>query len=272
MKKWKAAGKKIVMVTAYDYSSACMISKTDIEIVLVGDSLGMTMLGYDSTVPVTMSEMIHHTKPVVKGAAECLVVTDMPFGSYNVSVGEAVRNATRFLKEAGADAVKLEGGAAMAETLRAIVQAGIPVMGHLGLTPQTVSQMGGYHVQGRDVASGKRLLADAQILQDAGAFSLVLECVPMAMAELVTRQLEISTFGIGAGAGCDGQVLVYHDLLGLYDNLAPKFVKRYANLGGEIVSALAEYSAEVRSGQFPAVEHGFSISEAALAEILSNKV
>lgn len=271
MKNWKLAGKKIVMVTAYDYSSARLISKTDIEIILVGDSLGMTMLGYDSTVPVTMAEMIHHTKPVVKGAADCFVVTDMPFGSYNINTCEAIRNAVRFLKEAGADAVKLEGGEAVAETVRAIVQAGIPVMGHIGLTPQTISQMGGYHVQGRDASSGKRLLAEAKILQDAGAFAIVLECVPVAIAKLITAQLEISTFGIGAGADCDGQVLVYQDLLGMYDRMVPKFVKRYAHLGEEITSALADYSAEVRSGLFPAEEHGFTIPAAALAEILDNR-
>lgn len=260
MKAMKERGEKAVMTTAYDYPSALLVNKTEIEMILVGDSLGMTMLGYESTVPVTMEEVIHHTKPVVKGAPGCFVVADMPFGSYNVSIEEAVRNATRLMKEGGADAVKLEGGEAVVETVRALVRGGIPVMAHIGLTPQTVSQMGGYKVQGRDAESAKRLLKDAELLQEAGAFSIVLECVPAPIAKLITKRLSISTIGIGAGPDCDGQVLVFHDMLGLFERFVPKFVKCYANLGETIVGALGEYAKEVRQGEFPAAEHSFGMS------------
>ncbi|MGI6065309.1 MAG: 3-methyl-2-oxobutanoate hydroxymethyltransferase [Bacillota bacterium] len=267
MKAMKKAGKKFVMSTAYDYPSALLIEKTDIETILVGDSLGMTMLGYDSTVPVTMEDMIHHIKPVVKGAPNCFVVGDLPFGSYQISIEDAVKNAVRIMKDGGADAVKLEGGEAVAETVRVLVGAGIPVMAHIGLTPQTVSQLGGYKVQGRDAQSAKRIFEDAQILQEAGAFSVVLECVPAPIAKLITEKLSIPTIGIGAGADCDGQVLVFHDMLGLFDKFLPKFAKRYANLGPTIVEALSSYSEEVRTGRFPDEEHSFAMSLEEVAKI-----
>lgn len=267
MKAMKEAGEKFVVTTAYDYPSALLVDKTDIEVILVGDSLGMTMLGYDTTVPVTMEEMIHHVKAVVKGAPNCFVVADMPFGSYNISIEDAIRNANRFLKETGTDAVKIEGGEVVLETVRALVRAGIPVMAHIGLTPQTVAQLGGYRVQGRDAESAKNLLADAVALEEAGAFSIVLECVPAPIAKMVTEKINIPTVGIGAGADCDAQVMVYHDMLGLFDRFTPKFVKRYANLGTEIVDALSSYSNEVRSGQFPQEQHSFDMSAEELEKL-----
>lgn len=260
MKARKQIGEKFVVVTAYDYPSAVLVDKTNIEVILVGDSLGMTMLGYDSTVPVTMEDMIHHTKPVVKGAPGCFVVVDMPFGSYNVSIEEAMRNATRLMKEAGAEAVKLEGGTGIVPTVKALVNGGIPVMAHIGLTPQTVSQLGGYKVQGRDGESAKCLLEDALSLEEAGAFSIVLECVPAPLAKVITEKLTIPTIGIGAGADCDAQVLVFHDILGLFDRFVPKFVKRYANIGHTIVEALTAYAGEVREGVFPLEEHSFGMA------------
>ncbi|MGI6711197.1 MAG: 3-methyl-2-oxobutanoate hydroxymethyltransferase [Bacillota bacterium] len=255
----KEAGKKAVMVTAYDYPSAALVNKTDIEMVLVGDSLGMTMLGYDSTVPVTLEDMIHHAKPVVKGAPQCLVVVDMPFGSYNISIEDAVRNANRLIKEGGADAVKLEGGIEIKDTVRTLVQGGIPVMAHIGLTPQTASQLGGFKVQGRDAESARRLIEDAEILEQMGAFAIVLECVPAPVAKIITEKLKIPTVGIGAGPDCDAQVLVYHDLLGLFERFVPKFVKQYVDLGTQIVDALASYSRDVRTGEFPLQEHSFTM-------------
>lgn len=261
MKARKEAKKKFVMITAYDYPSAVLVDQTDIELILVGDSLGMTVLGYDSTVPVTMEEMIHHTKPVVKGAPGCFIVADMPFGSYNAGIEDAVRNATRLMKEGGAEAVKLEGGREVVPQVKALVSGGIPVMAHIGLTPQTVSQMGGFKVQGKDEESAKKLLADARALEQAGAFSIVLECVPAPLARLITEKLTIPTIGIGAGAGCDAQVLVFHDVLGLFDRFVPKFVKRYASLGDTIVDALSAYAGEVRTGVFPSEEHIFGMAE-----------
>lgn len=261
MRVRKEAGEKFIMVTAYDYPSAVLVDKTDIETILVGDSLGMTMLGYDSTVPVTMDEMIHHIKPVVKGAPNCFVVGDMPFGSYQTGIEEAVKNGVRMLKEGGADAVKLEGGESMADTVQALVQAGIPVMAHIGLTPQTVSQLGGYRVQGKDAEGARKLLQDALVLEEAGAFGIVLECVPAPIAKLISERLSIPTVGIGAGPDCDAQVLVYHDLLGLFERFLPKFVKQYANLGEVIVQALSSYAGDVRDGKFPGPEHSFSMAE-----------
>ncbi|ATW26295.1 3-methyl-2-oxobutanoate hydroxymethyltransferase [Candidatus Formimonas warabiya] len=260
MQEMKQAGRKFVMTTAYDYPSAILVDKTDIEAILVGDSLGMTMLGYDSTVPVTMEEMIHHIKPVVKGAPNSFVVGDLPFGSYNISIEDAIRNSTRILKEAGADAVKLEGGVTVAPTVKALVNAGIPVMAHIGLTPQTVSQLGGYKVQGRDKESAQRLINDAIALEEAGAFSIVLECVPVRVAKMISEKLTIPTIGIGAGTYCDAQVLVFHDILGLFERFTPKFVKRYADIGKTIIDALSTYSNEVRSGEFPTPHHSFGLS------------
>lgn len=264
LKEFKQQGKKLRVITAYDYSAAVVVDKTPIEMILVGDSLGMVVLGYDSTVSVTMEDMLHHVKPVVRGASNTMVIADMPFGSYQVSREEAIRNATRFMKEAGADCVKLEGGLTVLKTVRAIVDAGIPVMGHIGLTPQTVSQLGGFKVQGRDVETAKRLIDEAQQLEEAGAFSIVIECVPAAVAKLITEQISIPTIGIGAGADCDGQVLVWHDLLGMFDRFVPKFVKQYANLNTFIIEALMKYAEEVEQGAFPAEKHCFGIQDGVL--------
>jgi len=255
--KKKAEGRKISVLTAYDFPTAQVVDEAGIDIILVGDSLGMVVQGIDSTLPVTMDEMIYHTKLVSRGAKNALVVGDMPFLSYQADVAEAVRNAGRFLKEAGAEAVKLEGGAAVAEAVRAIVAAGIPVMGHVGLTPQSVHALGGFKVQGKDEASREKVLADARAVQEAGAFSVVLESVPSSLAREIGAMLSIPTIGIGAGPHCDGQVLVLHDLLGLFDRFTPKFVKRYANLKAEAVKAVKQYRQDVESGSFPSDEHTF---------------
>src|SRR5512136_1170343 len=241
----KTRHEPISMLTAYDYPTALIMDQAGIDIILVGDSLGMVELGYESTLPVTMEEMIHHCKAVARGAKYALLVGDMPFMSYQISTMEAVRNAGRFLQEAGMNAIKLEGGSERAETVQAIVNAGIPVMGHLGLTPQSVHKLGGFRPQGRDAEAAYKLVEDAQILQDAGCFSLVLESIPGRLAELVSQQLIIPTIGIGAGVGCDAQVLVTHDLLGLFERFTPKFVKQYANLAGEMRRAFSEYETEV---------------------------
>ncbi|MHB0870852.1 MAG: 3-methyl-2-oxobutanoate hydroxymethyltransferase [Chloroflexota bacterium] len=268
LSEMKRQGRRIRMITAYDYSMAVLVDQSPMDVILVGDSLGMVMLGYDSTVPVTMEDMIHHTRAVVRGARNTLVVTDLPFMSFQVSPQEAVRNAGRLLKEGGADAVKLEGGAAVADTVRAIVTAGVPVMGHLGLTPQTATILGGLKLQARDAVAAKSLVDDARLLEEAGAFSLVLEAIPSQLAEVVTSRLSIPTIGIGAGAGCDGQVLVIHDALGMYQRFVPKFVKRYASLGDEVVQALSAYCQEVSAGQFPAAEHSFNMKPEELAKLL----
>ena len=265
----KGRDEPITMLTAYDYSSALLVDGAEIDVILVGDSLGMVMLGLDSTVPVTMDEMLHHCRAVARGAQRALLVGDMPFMSYQADVAEAVRNAGRFLKEAGMDSVKLEGGQEMAPAVRAIVNAGVPVMGHIGLTPQSVSMLGGYKVQGKTAASAARLLQDALALQAAGCYAIVLEAVPEPVAALISQQLAIPTIGIGAGAGCDGQVLVYHDLLGLFDKFQPRFVKQYANLRQVIGAALASFRAEVLAGQFPAGEHTYPMDEAELAAFLA---
>lgn len=267
MKEMKQDGKKIKMVTAYDYLLASVIDKSPIETILVGDSLGMVVLGYDSTVSVTMDDMLHHVKPVVKGAPNTLVICDMPFGSYNVSISEAIANANRIMKEGGADAVKLEGGETVVETVRAIVNAGIPVMAHIGLTPQTVSQLGGFKVQGKDADAALKLLQDGQKLEEAGAFAIVIECVPAPVAKLLTEKLSIPVIGIGAGTDCDGQVLVAQDMLGMFDRFVPKFVKQYANLNGTIVDALQQYATEVDSGAFPGPEHSFGMKEEVLKKL-----
>lgn len=264
----KRLGRKIKMITAYDYTMAVLVDQSPMDMILVGDSLGMVVLGYESTVPVTMEEMIHHTRAVVRGAANTFVVADLPFMSYQVSAEEAIRNAGRLMKEGGADAVKLEGGGSMADTVRAIVSAGIPVMGHLGLTPQTATMLGGLKVQARDAEAARTLLSDARALEKAGAFSLVLEAIPAPLAELVTSELSIPTIGIGAGAGCDGQVLVLHDALGLFQRFVPKFVKRYASLGESVAEALAAYCREVDGGVFPGPEHSFGMKKEELAALL----
>ena len=257
----KNSGAKIAMLTAYDAGFARLLSQVGIDLILVGDSLGNVVLGYESTVPVTMEEMLHHARAVKRGAGASLVVGDMPFLSYQISVREAMVNAGRFMKEAGCDAVKLEGGLEVCATVRALVQAGIPVMGHIGLTPQTAGLLGGYKVQGKDLESARRLLAAAEGLAEAGAFAVVLECVPAELADLITASIAIPTIGIGAGPGCDGQVLVTHDLLGMFPTTAPSFVKQYVNLAPQIASALAAFKEEVAAGRYPGPEHGFTLAE-----------
>jgi 3-methyl-2-oxobutanoate hydroxymethyltransferase len=261
----KERGEPITVLTAYDYPTALLVDQAEIDIILVGDSLGMVVLGYETTLPVTMEEMLHHCKAVRRGARYALLVGDMPFMSYQASVAEAVHNAGRFLKEAGMDVVKLEGGAAVAPAVKAIVAAGIPVMGHIGLMPQSVSKMGGYKVQGTTAASARQLLADALALEEAGCFSIVLEGIPGRVAEVISRRLRIPTIGIGGGAGCDGQVLVLHDVLGLFDRFTPRFVKPYANLAATIRQAVEAYRDDVRARRFPAAEHTFTIPDAEFA-------
>lgn len=263
----KAKGQPITMLTAYDYSMAKMLDEAEIDMLLVGDSLGNVVLGYDSTLPVTMEDIIHHVKAVCRGARRSLVVADMPFMSYQVSPQEALRNAGRLIKDSGAQAVKLEGGREVAEAVRAIVAAGIPVVGHLGLTPQSIHVLGGFKVQGKDEAAAQKMLDDARLLAECGAFALVLECVPSPLAQKITAALEIPTIGIGAGSDCDGQVLVTQDLLGLYDGFKPKFVKRYAELHLLAAEAVAAYRDEVTGRSFPAAEHGFGMDDAVLEKL-----
>jgi len=257
IKEMKKRGEKITMLTAYDYSQARQVDQAQIELILVGDSLGMVVLGYEDTVPVTLDEIIHHTKAVARGTEHALVVADLPFMSYQVSDEQAIINAGRLIKEGGAQAVKLEGGGPMIARVRAISEAGIPVMGHLGLTPQTATGLGGFKVQGKDQAVAQRIIQDAGALEDAGAFSLVLECVPQELAAEITQKLNIPVIGIGAGRGCDGQVLVYHDILGLFDRFTPKFVRRYAALSQAILDALKTYRDDVKEGKFPGEENSF---------------
>ncbi len=256
------------MLTAYDYPTALAEDQAGVDVILVGDSLGMVVLGYDNTLPVTMEEMLHHARAVARGVRSALLVGDMPFMSYQVSAEDALRNAGRFLQQGGMDAVKLEGGRERADAVRAIVGAGIPVMGHLGLTPQSVHQLGGFRPQGRTASAAKRLLEDALRLEEAGCFSLVLESVPARLAQLVSKRLTIPTIGIGAGVGCDGQVLVTHDLLGLFDRFTPKFVKKYANFHSEMQRAFTEFKVDVESKQFPAVEHSVEMADAEWEELL----
>ncbi len=260
----KLRGEPITMVTAYDYPSALAVDRAGIDTLLVGDSLGMVVLGYDSTTPVTMEEMLHHCRAVRRGvpANGPWLIGDMPFMSYQADRAEAVRNAGRFLREGGMDAVKLEGGRAMVDTVRAITDAGVMVVGHIGLTPQSAAQLGGYRVQGKTAADAQRLLEDALALEAAGAVMLVLEMVPDRVAARISRALRIPTIGIGAGIGCDGQVLVLHDMLGIFDRFTPKFVKKYAELGPEMERALAEYRDDVAARRFPDTEHSFLMDEA----------
>jgi 3-methyl-2-oxobutanoate hydroxymethyltransferase len=260
----KVNGQKISMLTAYDYPGASLVDEAGVDLILVGDSLAMTVLGHPNTVSVTVDEMLHHCKAVARGAKRAFLVGDMPFMSYQVSRKKAIRNAGRFIKEAGMDAIKLEGGAEVVETVWAIGQAGIPVMGHLGLTPQTATKLGGYKVQGKTAEAAKQLRDDALALQAAGCFAIVLEAVPAPVAELISRELTIPTIGIGAGPHCDGQVLVFHDLVGLFDRFVPKFVKQYAHLRQPMLEAFQAYKAEVEAGTFPTAEHSFNIDEAEL--------
>ena len=251
VREMKKKGEKITMLTAYDYPTAVAMDSVGVDIFLVGDSLGMVVLGYDSTLPVTMEDMLHHTKAVSRGTQRAMVIGDMPFMSYQASVAEAVRNAGRFLQEAGAQAVKLEGGREVAEVTSRIAAAGIPVMAHIGLTPQSVHQLGGYKVQGKGDKAAQRLLEDARILEEAGAFSIVLECVPKGLAREITAALEIPTIGIGAGVECDGQVLVVHDMLGLFERFTPKFVKRYANINIQIQKAVKDTATKSAAAPSP---------------------
>ena len=251
----KDRGDAINMLTAYDYPTALIMDRAGIDSILVGDSLGMVVLGYENTLKVTMEEMLHHCRAVANGAQYALLIGDMPFMSYQISVEEAVRNAGRFLQEGGMDAIKLEGGRERIETIQAIIGAGIPVVGHIGLTPQSVNLIGGFRAQGKTAAAAKRLYEDAILLQEAGCFSLVLEAVPGRLAELISEKLDIPTIGIGAGIGCDGQVLVTHDLLGLFDRFTPKFVQKYADLFSEMERAFGEFITDVEAGRFPGPEH-----------------
>lgn len=267
LKDMKCRGEKIPMITAYDYTSAMIVENAGIPLILVGDTLGMVILGYDSTVPVTMDEMVHHIKAVVRGTQKAHIIGDMPFLSYHADAAEAVRNAGRLLKEGGAQSIKLEGGRHMAETVRRIVQSGIPVMGHIGLTPQAVNQLGGYRVQGKSSREAIEILEDARALEEAGAYAIVLECVPAPLAALITERLSIPTIGIGAGVHCDGQVQVFHDLLGLFSDFVPKHARRYANLGDEIKSAVAEYAGDVQTQAFPTDKESFTMKQSVLEEL-----
>ena len=267
LKEWKEQGKKIRMITAYDYPTALLVDRSEIEMILVGDSLGMVVLGYDGTVPVSMDEMVHHIKPVVRGAKNTQIVGDMPFMSNNVSLEKAIENAGRLMKEGGADCVKLEGGLVMAPVVKAIVEAGIPVMAHIGLTPQTASQLGGFKVQGKDESAARRMLEEAQAMEMAGAFSIVLEAIPAPLAKLITAKINIPTIGIGAGVDCDGQVLVLHDMIGLFDRFVPKFVKKYTNVSEDILAALNTYAKEVETGEFPGPENSFTMKEDVLERL-----
>ncbi|NJD55974.1 MAG: 3-methyl-2-oxobutanoate hydroxymethyltransferase [Nitrospirae bacterium] len=255
--KKKAEGRKIAMLTAYDYPSAQIADEAGIDAILVGDSLGVVVQGLENTLPVTMDEMIYHTKMVARAVKNAMIIGDMPFMSYQASMEDAVRNAGRFLKEGGATAIKIEGGAEVADKIRAMIRSDIPVMAHIGLTPQSIHRMGGYKVQGKTRSAARRLIEEAKVAEDAGAFSLVLEGIPMALAREITKTLSIPTIGIGAGPHCDGQVLVFHDLLGLFDRFVPKFVKRYAHMKQDAVRAVEKYREEVEKGIFPAEEQSF---------------
>lgn len=264
----KAEGRKISMVTSYDFSMAVLAEKAGIDFILVGDSLGMTMLGYDSTLPVTMDDMVHHTACVTRGARNTVVVGDMPFGAYHASVEDAVRNALRLVKEGGAQAIKLEGGVRVAPHIKAIVESAIPVQGHVGMTPQSSNVFGGFKVQGKTADSAKLIIEDALAVQEAGAFSMVIECVPPNLAEYITKLVDIPTIGIGAGAGCDGQVLVAQDMLAMTFGFKPKFVKQYANVGQVMIDAYQAYDAEVKAGTFPVGEHNYKgLDDSIMAEI-----
>ena len=267
IKQMKTKHEKIVMLTAYDYSTAKLVDEAGVPLILVGDSLGMVLLGYDSTIPVTMDVMIHHTKAVTRGAKQSLVIGDMPFMTYHTSISDALRNAARFLQEGGAQAIKLEGGVTVADTVKRIVECGIPVMGHIGLTPQSVHQLGGHKAQGKTPEAAERLLKDARALEQAGAFAVVLETVPAQLARLITEKISIPTIGIGAGPDCDGQVQVINDMLGMFSDFVPKHAKQYAKLAGTISSAISDYISEVKSGKFPTEAHSSSMNESLLEKL-----
>jgi 3-methyl-2-oxobutanoate hydroxymethyltransferase len=265
IKEMKQKGKKIPMLTAYDYATAKLIDGVGVPLILVGDSLGMVILGYESTIPVTMDEMLHHTKAVVRGTEQALIIGDMPFMTYHASVSEALHNAARFIQEGGAQAVKLEGGETMAETVRRIVECGIPVMGHIGLTPQSVHQLGGFKVQGKTQETAIRLVKDACALEEAGVFAIVLEAVPTPLAKIITKKVGVPTIGIGAGPFCDGQVQVVSDLLGLFTDFVPKHAKQYARLSDTIKQAVGDYINEVQAGTFPTDKQSYTMDESLLA-------
>ena len=269
LQQMKEKGEKISMITAYDYPTGVLVDRAGIEIILVGDSVGNTVLGYENTIPVELDDIIHHARPVTRAVERAFVVGDMPFMSFNISPEEALFNAGRLMKEARVDGVKLEGGCEMAEVVEAIVErGGIPVMGHIGLTPQRASQLGGFKVQGKDKEKAKKLLEDAKCLEEAGIFALILECVPYQLAKLITERLSVPVIGIGAGPYCDGQVLVFHDIVGLSFGFSPKFVKRYLDLATEIEQALQAYKEEVKAGKFPEIEtHSFKMNEEVLKEL-----
>jgi 3-methyl-2-oxobutanoate hydroxymethyltransferase len=267
IKEMKQRKEKIPMLTAYDYVTAKMVDEAGVPLILVGDSLGMVMLGYESTIPVTMEEMIHHTKAVVRGATKALIIGDMPFMTYHVSISDALHNAAEFIQEGGAQAVKLEGGEVVADKVRRLVDCGIPVMGHIGLTPQSIHQLGGFKVRGKAVEEAKKLLNDARILEEAGAFAIVLECTPAPLSKLITQKLAIPTIGIGAGPDCDGQVQVISDILGLYTDFVPKHAKQYARLAGEIKNAVSSYISEVKSLSFPTMKQSYTMDESLVKQL-----
>jgi 3-methyl-2-oxobutanoate hydroxymethyltransferase len=267
IKEMKQKGEKIVMLTAYDYATAKLVEDTGIPMILVGDSLGMVVLGYETPIPATMDVMLHHTKAVVRGTSKAMIIGDMPFMTYHISVEDALRNAARFIQEAGAQAIKLEGGITVAEKVKRIVACGIPVMGHLGLTPQSVHQLGGLKVQAKSLEAARKLLEDAQALEQAGAFAIVLEAIPYKLAALVTQKVSVPTIGIGAGPGCDGEVQIINDILGLFTEFVPKHTKQYTKLSDIMSSALTEYYDEVKSGKFPTEKNSYIIDEAVLAEL-----
>lgn len=266
-KNAKQSNEKITMLTAYDYSTARLEEESGVDAILVGDSLGMVVLGYENTLSVTMEDMIHHSAAVARGAKNTFVVTDLPFMSYQTSVYDAVKNAGRLVKEGLADAVKLEGGVKFAEHIRAISDASIPVMGHIGMTPQSVNAFGGFKVQGKSIEDAKRVIADAKAVEEAGAFAVVMECVPSALTAYISKLLTIPVIGIGAGADCDGQVLVYQDMLGMYSDFTPKFAKKFAEAGEVMKNGFKNYFEEVKSGVFPSAEHAFKIDEEVMKKI-----
>lgn len=268
IKEMKPKGEKITMLTAYDYSTAKIVDEVGIPLILVGDSLGMVVLGYESTIPVTMEEMLHHTRAVVRGTKQAMIIGDMPFMTYHISVADALKNAARFIQEGGAQAVKLEGGVTVAEKVSRIVDCGIPVMGHIGLTPQSIHQLGGYKVRGKTPEAADKLLKDAQAVEEAGAFAIVLETIPAPLATLITQRISIPTIGIGAGIGCDGQVQVINDILGSFTDFVPKHAKRYAKLANIMSNAITEYYNEVKAGSFPTDKQSFSMDESILAKLI----
>ena len=267
IKDMKEKGEKITMLTAYDYSTAKIVDEAGIPLILVGDSLGMVMLGYESTVPVTIDEMIHHSKAVVRGTENSLIVGDMPFMTYHISVEDCLRNAARFIQEAGTQCIKLEGGVSVADKVRRVVECGIPVMGHIGLTPQSINQFGGHKVQGKSPEAAIKIFEDAEALEDAGVFAIVLETVPAPLAALITEKVSVPTIGIGAGAGCDGQVQVINDILGSFTDFVPRHAKQYAKLAETMRSAISEYHNEVKDGSFPTKKQSTSMDESLLAEL-----